>query len=402
MKVMFINTVCGSGSVGRLVTGLMDALSERGIPSLAAYGQRTAPEGYDTFRIGSTPEIYLHGALCRITDRHGLYSGNATRRLVRRIREYDPDILHLHNVHGYYVNIRILFDYLRREFSRKPGKRIVWTLHDCWTFTGHCAHFSYIGCEKWKTFCRDCPQKEQYPRTFLMDGSSPNYRLKKALFTGIPGVTLVTPSEWLREVVKDSFMRDYPVRVVPTGIDLTAFRPVQSDLREKYGIGNRPLLLGVANPWRERKGYGDFLELARRLQGSCVIAMVGLKKSQCRGLPSNVIGIGRVNGVQEMAEWYSAADLYVNLTLEDTFPTTNLESMACGTPVVTYAAGGSPESLTEETGRVVPCSDLEEAVKSIRELLSDGIDRKEACRKRAEEYSAGKRFREYLDQVYGL
>ncbi len=403
-KVLFINSIVGNGSTGRIITGLMDALEEKGIDSVCAYGRFGAPENYRIYRIGPKSDVYFHGVTSRITDRHGLYSRKVTERLLNFIREEDPDLIHLHNVHGYYVNIELLFKYLRNEYMKNPEHRIVWTLHDCWTFTGHCTHFAYIGCDRWKKEgCHNCPQKGQYPTSLLMDASKQNFRLKKELFTGIPALELVTPSFWLKEQVGESFLKDYPVHVVPTGIDLKRFRPLKSDLRSRYGIGDKLLLLGVANPWRERKGIDDFMEMAKRLGDSAVIVMIGLKPKQMKNLPENVIGIGHTDSVEEMVQWYSTADIFVNLTLEDTFPTTNLESMACGTPVITYETGGSPEYLNPDTGIVVPVRDMDGIIRAIGDMRDR--DRKmtaASCRTQAEKYSAGIRFEEYLRTVYRL
>lgn len=401
-KVLFINSIVGNGSTGRIITGLMDALSAKGIESVCAYGRNSAPEGYRTYRIGSDMDVNIHGVLSRITDRHGMYSAGVTKKLIEFIRSEDPDLIHIHNVHGYYVNVRMLFKYLKDEYMKKAGHRIVWTLHDCWTFTGHCTHFAYIGCDKWKAEgCHDCPQKRQYPASFLMDSSKRNYIDKKALFTGIPETELVTPSRWLKDEVQKSYLKDYPVHVVPTGIDLKRFRCLDSDLRERYGIGDRLLLLGVANPWRERKGIDDFMEMAERLKNKAMIVMIGLKPSQMKNLPENVIGIGHTDSIEEMVQWYSTADIYVNLTLEDTFPTTNLESMACGTPVITYETGGSPESLTSDTGIVVPVRDMDGVLRAIEDMASrDAEKTARACRTQAEQYSPEIRFEEYLRTVY--
>ncbi|MBO6149128.1 MAG: glycosyltransferase [Lachnospiraceae bacterium] len=420
---MFINAVCGSGSTGRIVTGLMDALEEQGVETLAAYGRDTAPLEYNTYRIGSDLDVYVHGILSRITDRHGLYSKAATVALIDKIREFKPDILHLHNIHGYYINYKLLFDYIRNEYRG----RIVWTLHDCWAFTGHCSHFSYIRCDRWRTGCHNCPQKNEYPRSMLMDSSKFNYRLKKELFTGISKLELVTPSEWLLKVAAQSFLGEYPGQAVPTGIDLNTFKWRRSDIRKKYGVGEKPLILGVANPWRERKGYSDFLRLAREMGADYSFAMIGLRHKDMKGLPQNVIGIGHTDSLQEMVEWYSSADIYVNMTKEDTFPTANLEALACGTPVITYDAGGSPESLNDSCGRVVPCGDIEAVKEAVLELLglpmahmgSSGTpekalaasaladenvayDLQQKCRERAELYSSKRRFAQYLEKVYRI
>ncbi|SFK95296.1 Glycosyltransferase involved in cell wall bisynthesis [Lachnospiraceae bacterium KH1T2] len=397
-KVLFINTICGTGSTGRLVTGLMDALNERGIDTMCAYGRWNAPKKYKTYRIGNNLDVIVHGMVSRITDRHGLYSTFATMRLIKEIKKYDPDVIHIHNVHGYYLNYKVLFKYLKT-----CNKRIIWTLHDCWSFTGHCSHFAYVECEKWRTECSRCPQLDQYPKSFLFDRSDKNYNLKKSLFTGIENLSIVTPSAWLAGMVKKSFLKEYPVEVVPTGINLARFKPRSSNLRERYDIGDRTLILGVANPWRERKGFDEFMKLAAELDDNYRIVMIGLKKKQLEGLAWNIIGIEKTDSVEEMAQWYSTADVYLNMTFEDTFPTTNLEAMACGTPVITYNVGGSPESLTSRTGIVVDPGDINGVKEAIQRVEGKNKEITERfCTAQAQEYSTKKRFEEYITKVYGL
>lgn len=404
-RVLFLNTVAGKGSVGRIVTGLSTALKERGSESLICLGRWDSPAGHEVYRIGNERDVYIHGVLSRLTDRHGLYSSDATKKLIEKIREYDPDIIHIHNVHGYYVNYQLLFSFLKNEYAMKEGHRIIWTLHDCWTFTGHCVHFEYAGCMRWKEGCHDCPEKKQYPASLLLDNSKDNYRLKKEAFNGIRNLTIVTPSEWLKDRVKESFLKEYPVITVPTGIDLNVFKEQKTGIRERYGIGEKTLLLGVANPWRERKGFDDFLKLADAAGDNTVIAMVGLNKSQVSRASAhrNIITVMKTDSIREMAEWYSAADIYVNLTYEDTFPTTNLEAMACGTPVITYRAGGSPEALTEESGIVTEVGDIEGVLKAVRELKErDSKETAKSCVEQASRYSLDQMFRRYLVDVYGL
>ncbi len=403
-KILMLNTVAGRGSVGRLITGLSFALKKVGHEPYIAFGRGDAPMGLASYRVNNNADVIIHGVMSRLTDRQGLYSSNATRKLIEIIRGAEPDIIHLHNIHGYYVNYEILFSFLKNEFV-KGGGSVVWTLHDCWSFTGHCVHFEYAGCDRWKTKCFNCPEKNQYPASLLMDSSRSNYERKRRAFTGVPGLTLVTPSGWLKDRVKESFLREYPVEVVPTGIDTEQFKPEESNIRERFGIGDRTLLLGVASPWRERKGFDDFLRLSGEIDENTVIAMVGLNRKQLDKARSlkNIIPVMKTDSVRELAEWYSAADYYVNLTLEDTFPTTNIEAMACGTPVITYRSGGSSESLTENTGRVVDKGDTGAVLRAVSEL--SGMDREERrrrCLERAAEYSMDKRFFEYIEGVYRL
>lgn len=405
-KVLMVNTVCGTGSVGRLMAGLYRTLEDYGYECIAAYGRGEAPPDIRGYRIGTDTDMYIHGVMSRLIDRHGFYSGRATEDFIAMVKEYDPDIIHLHNIHGYYLNIQILFDYLK-----KCGKKIIWTLHDCWSFTGHCSHFEYIGCNKWLSGCYKCEQLKEYPKSFGVDNSKANYEDKRRLFTGIPDMMLVTPSEWLKEKVSQSFLREYPVTVVPTGIDLSSFYPYQettdSDnlifrIKNSLELRNKVILLGVANPWRDRKGLIQFSLLEKSLTDRYAIILVGLNDRQISELPPGIIGLRKTDSIEELVALYSMADIYVNLTLEDTFPTTNLEALACGTPVITYKAGGSPESIDNTCGEVVERNSIQGIVAAIDKILSSSGQcyTKEMCLRRAQLYSKEYRFLEYIQHVY--
>ncbi|MCR5420142.1 MAG: glycosyltransferase [Lachnospiraceae bacterium] len=405
-KVLLVNTVCGTGSVGRLVVGLYHTLEAYGYECLVAYGRGEAPEDVRAYRIGTDTDIYVHGAMSRLNDRHGFYSRKATLDFVAMIKEYDPDIIHLHNIHGYYLNIEVLFNYLK-----KCNKKIIWTLHDCWTFTGHCSHFEYIGCTKWLNGCYKCEQLNEYPKSFGVDNSKRNYEEKRRLFTGIEDLMIVTPSEWLKDKVSQSFLREYPVVVVPTGIDLMQFYPYKEvmsednlifNIKNQLSIRNKIILLGVANPWRDRKGLLQFGLLEKTLSDRYAIILVGLNDKQLQNLSPNIIGLNKTDSVEELAALYSMADIYVNLTLEDTFPTTNLEALACGTPVITYKAGGSPESLDDTCGEVVERNSIQGIVAAIDKIMSlKGQNyTSEMCVRKAQLYNKEYRFLEYIQHVY--
>ncbi|MCR5651461.1 MAG: glycosyltransferase [Lachnospiraceae bacterium] len=395
-KVLFINSIVGTGSTGRLVSGLCGMLSKKSIDSIVCYGRGKADDGIQTFRIGRDMDVYIHGALSRITDRHGLYSDAATKTLLKVIDSFEPDLIHLHNLHGYYLNYRTLMEDLK-----KRSVPVIWTLHDCWTFTGHCTHFEYAGCSKWKEEgCHDCTELKEYPKSVFKDASKENFLLKKELFTGFKDLQIVTPSKWLEERVKESFLSGYETTVIPTGIDLGIFKPADSDIKKRKGLENKKVILGVANPWRDRKGLDEFIKLAGILPEEYRIVMIGLKKSQLSLIPDNVTAVEKTESIQEMAEWYNSAEVFLNLTREDTFPTTNIEALACGCPVITYAAGGSPESLDESCGRVVQTDDL----KKVEELIKDSSwrdqDIRENCRKRALNYDRDKRYLQYYEECY--
>ena len=341
MKVLMINSVCGIRSTGRICTDIAEELEKQGHDVKIAYGRETVPEKYQKYavRIGTDLDVKLHGIKTRLFDRHGFGSKRATKKFIKWVEEYDPDVIHLHNLHGYYINIKILFDYLK-----KANKKVVWTLHDCWAITGHCTHFSLASCEKWKTACNCCPNKKEYPKSKLFDNSKKNYICKKSLFTGIKNMVVVTPSEWLKDLVKQSFLADYEVKCIHNGIDLDIFRPTESDFKKCNALEDKKVVLSVSSVWNERKGFYDVIKLAELLPDYRVV-IVGVDEAQKSELPCNIIGITRTNNVVELAEIYSAADVFVNLTYEDNYPTVNLEALACGTPVITYKTGGSVESV---------------------------------------------------------
>lgn len=365
MKVLQINSVCGIRSTGRICTDLAEILESHGHECKIAYGREHVPEKYEKYahRIGSNRDVLIHAFFSRIFDNSGFMSKRATKKFVKWIREYNPDIIHLHNIHGYYINIEVLFKFLK-EFN----KPVVWTMHDCWAFTGHCSHFDYVGCSKWQDGCHNCSQKKEYPSCLLMDGSKRNYKKKKELLEIGKDLTIITPSLWLAGLVRQSFVGENNVEVINNGIDLSIFRPVESNFKNKYKIQDKKMLLGVASVWNDRKGFDTFLKLAEKIDKNTVIVMVGVNDSQLKILPENIIGIKRTNSTEELAKIYSAADVFINPTMEDTFPTTNLEALACGTPVITYKTGGSVESITDECGIVVSKGDIDGILKCISEL----------------------------------
>ncbi len=391
MKVLQINTVCGTGSVGRITTDIVHALEAQGDEGLVAFGRRSTPEDVPAWRFGTNLDMGFHVLHTFLKGEHGFASKGQTKRLIKKIEEYDPDIIHLHNIHGFYLDVEELFRYLKTA-----GKPVVWTLHDCWSFTGHCAHFDYIGCMKWKTGCGDCPQyRTVYPYALFKDNTASNHRRKKAAFTGVSSLTVVTPSRWLAGYARQSYLGEYPVEVIPNGIALDKFHPVEKGLRDRLGFTGKYILLGVASMWEERKGYAYFEQLADRLPEEYQIVLIGLSKRKMKSLHPKIHGVMRTNSMEELAEYYSMADAYVNTTLEDTFPTTNLEALACGTPVITFATGGSVESVDESCGKVVKKGDIEELEKAIRSM-HDEPEKREACLRKASHYDKNERFQDYL------
>ena len=362
-RLLLINSVCGIGSTGRICADIAREYEAEGYEVRIAYGRKgTVGEGAEKYavRIGSDLDVRLHGLYTRITDKHGLGSVRATKKFLKWADEYDPDVLWLHNIHGYYINYELLFDWIKS----RPQMEVKWTLHDCWAFTGHCSHFTYVKCDKWKTGCKNCPQKKEYPASACLDNSENNYLRKKQAFCGVNNLTLITPSHWLEGLVKQSFLKEYAVEVIYNTIDKTVFKPTPSDFRQKHGIrDDQVMILGVSSIWNVRKGFHDFLMLSKQLfeknGDKYRVVLVGLTEEQQRTLPKDIIGLTKTDSKEELAEIYTAADIFVNTTYEDTFPTVNLEAEACETRIVTYDTGGCRETITREDSTVIPTSDME-------------------------------------------
>lgn len=358
MKVLQINTFSYKAA-GNIMMNLHKAMLEQGIDSYVAWGRGRKAENNHEYYMNDDFGIKLHGIYTRITDKHGFGSSSSTKKLLSWIDSINPDIIHLHCIHGYYINIELLFNYIREK-----NKKVIWTQHDCWAFTGHCAYFDAINCTKWKSGCYDCKQLNTYPASIIRDNSEWNWSKKKELFTGL-NLTIVTPCNWLKNLVKQSFLGDYPIRVIHNGIDTNVFKPTQSDFKAKYGIEEKKIILGVAGEWSERKGLRDFVKLNEIInKDEYVIVVVGVTDKQLKELPSDIIAITRTENVYELVEIYSATYVYFNPTYEDNFPTTNLEALACGTPVITYNTGGSPEFI-DDSKCVIEKGNIE----SVRNIL---------------------------------
>lgn len=327
-----------------------------------------------------------------ITGLNGCLSAFSTLKLLCKINAAAPSVIHLHNLHGSYINLPLLFRYIKKK--KIP---VVWTLHDCWSFTGCCPYFDMVGCDKWQTGCRSCAQYREYPKS-LFDNSRFMYRLKRKWFTGVDNMTLVTPSDWLADLARRSFLKDYPVKTINNGIDLSVFKPSSSDFRLEHGIGSKHIVLGVAFDWGRRKGLDVFIELARRLNGERYqIVLVGTDDKTDRQLPNNIISIHRTENQAQLAEIYSAADVFVNPTREENFPTVNMEALACGAPVITFETGGSPEILDATCGSVVPRDDVDAMEKEILRVCEAAPYSKAACTARARRFDRDARFDEYIE-----
>lgn len=396
MKVLQINTIVNKGSTGRIAEEVGLLLTKYKHDCLIAYGRSSNISMNKSIKIGSQLGVYFHVIKTRLLDKHGLASSRATLGLIDEIRLFNPDIIHLHNIHGYYLNYRILFG-----FIQKLGIPVVWTLHDCWAFTGHCAYFSYINCDKWKTECFRCPNLGEYPSSILFDNSKSNYNLKKKSFTAIANLYLVPVSNWLSQILEQSFFKNMNKVVIHNGIDVTTFKPtvITQSFLTKYSLSDKFIVLGVASDWSRRKGLDEFVRLYKLLDANVQIVLIGLNKKQINKLPLGIKALERTDNIEELVQFYSVADVFVNPTFEDNYPTTNLEALACGTPVITYNTGGSPESLTSDTGIVVEQGDILALHSAILCVKNKGKNfYLNSCRNHATaNFNKDDRFKEYIN-----
>jgi len=393
MKVLQINTTVNFSSIGRIAEDIGKVLMKNGHQSYIAFGRGNRPSASELIRIGNKVDVYLHVLQTRLFDNHGIASVSATKKLIQEIEKINPDVIGLHNLTGYYINIEILFDYLNAR--QIP---VLWTLFDCWAITGHCTYFDVIGCEKWKIQCNHCPNLNDYPLTWC-DNSKRNFRIKKELFTKNKNLHLLVNSNWLEAYVKQSFLKDIPVHVTPSAIDIEVFKCQESNILNEYGLNGKKVLLGCASDWVERKGLKDLVQLSQIVGNEYRVVVIGVTKKQQANLPESVTGIQRTENINQLAAWYSSAFAFVNPTYQDNFPTTNLEALSCGTPVVTYNTGGSPEAIDQHTGRVVEKGDVQGLASAIDDLsLVDRNVLRQNCRDRAEKlYDKNKQFMEYLN-----
>lgn len=391
MRIFQINAV-PYGSTGRIMLQIAQLLEQQGHEAMCTTGftwqKCTYPKHFIT---SSLIEKTWHMTMARLTGLNGCFSVLATCRLLKRLKSFRPDVIHLHNLHCWYVNLPMLFGYIK-----KHEIPVVWTFHDCWPITGHCPHFTLSGCQKWKTGCQSCSSYHGYPEC-LFDDSKAMWRRKKNWFTGVKHLTIVPPSQWLKDLIKQSYLQDYPVQVIHNGIDPNVFFPTDSDFRQKHHCQEQYLLLGVAFDWNHSKGLDVFIELSKRLPAQFRIVLVGTNEELDKTLPETIISIHRTSSPQELAQIYSAVDLFVNPTREDTFPTVNMEALACGTPVLTFRTGGSPEIPDQHCGSVVRVDDLDALEQEILRIAKDAPYSKEACLRRAASFCKDDRYREYIE-----
>lgn len=396
MRVVQINGGA-KGSTGKIMMGIAEVARAQGHEVMCASPitttNRDAGEGCGYYRIGTFNSRRVNVALARITGFNGCFAWFETYKLLKKIDEFKPDIIHLHNLHDSYINLSMLFSYIK-----KHNAPTVWTLHDCWSFTGQCPHFTIVKCDKWKVGCHNCPQYKEYPAS-LYDNAKKMWQLKKKWFTGVKNMTIVTPSEWLAGLTRESYLKQYPIEVINNGIDLNVFKPTHSNFRKQYGIpGDKYIVLGVSFAWGYRKGLDCFVEMAEILGERYQIVLVGTDDEIDKNLPHNIISIHRTQNQKELAEVYSAADVFVMPTREENYPTVNMEAIACGTPVVTFDTGGSPEMLDDKTGIVVEANDIKATVKAIKDICEKKkCDDEEYIVAYSKKFDKQDKFVEYID-----
>lgn len=393
--VLRVNT-----STGRIMQEIGELAMQHGWRSCIAYSK--GRDGIkscqsEVIPVGNKWSTIWHGLETRLFDRHGLASNEATRLFVKQIQELKPDVIHIHNIHGYFLNYQILFDFLAQ--SNIP---VVWTVHDCWLYTGHCYYYSYAGCNKWQTGCGHCPQKKEFPASWLIDRSHQNYEDKKQAFTSLPldQLTIVPVSEWIREEMQHSFFQNNQFHVIHNGINTNIFNIYNPEqVKQKYGLNGKHILLGVASIWSREKGFDDCIQMADLLHPDEMLVLVGVRPEQQKRLKKNMLGIPRTENIHQLAELYAAADAFINPTWQDNYPTVNLEAIACGTPVVTYRTGGSIEAITDQTGFIVPQGNVKEMLEAARLISQRGkAYYQQPCRTYAlENFRKEDRYQDYLD-----
>jgi glycosyltransferase involved in cell wall biosynthesis len=389
LKILHINSG-NFGSTGSIMMNISETAQKKGHTSYVSYANsRTNNKKKidNGILIGSVIERNVHLKLAYHTGLNGSFSVLSTKRFLQKVEEINPDIIHLHNLHNCYINLKLLFDYIK-----KKEINVVWTLHDCWAFTGQCPHFTMAKCEKWKTQCHECPQYKEYPAS-KTDMTKKMYTFKKEWFNGVKNLTIVTPSQWLANKVNQSFLKEYPVKVINNGIDLNIFRPITSDFRNEYKLYDRKIILGVANPWSKGKGLDIFIELARRLDESYKIVLVGLSSEQIKNLPYNILGLPKVNSTQELVGIYSSADYFINPSIEETMGLVTVESIACGTPAIVSSFTAVPEMLNSESGVIIENYSVEDFYNAIK----SNIDfKQENLLKWAKSFEMKRKYKEYI------
>lgn len=388
MKVVQINSTCGVGSTGKICVSISKLLSDENVENYILYTSGTS--GYPLgIKCSGTVYKKIQALKSRVLGNYGFNSGKATKKIIAELKHVEPDIVHLHNIHGHDCNLEMLFKYLKGS-----NVKVIWTFHDCWAFTAYCTYFDEVYCEKWKIECKKCPQRKKY--SWLFDRSTELFKKKKNLFSGID-MTIITPSKWLADKIKESFLAEYEVKIINNGIDLSFFNLTESKYKEKNKMEDKKMVLGVSFEWEKRKGLDVFIELSKRLPENYQIVLVGTNETIDELLPDNIISVHRTQNQKELAEIYTAADVFVNPTREENYPTVNMEAIACGTPVVTFRTGGSPEIIGENCGAVVEKNDIDAMEKEIIRICEEKPYSPQICAEYAKRFDKDICFKKYLE-----
>lgn len=396
MKVLFINTVFERSSTGRIIHDICVRLRQQGHDSMVIYGRYPVQSEFPSMCFNSKIENILHGVNTRLFDRHGFGPKATTKKIIETIKHYQPDIIHLHNIHGYYVNIKLLF-----QFLKQMDLPVVWTVHDCWPYTGHCVYYDYIGCDKWKTECCQCPKKREYPASYGIDNSKRNYNQKRELFNSIPNLTLVAVSDWLKEQLGMSFLKHHRIQRIYNGIDQTVFRPIKTDIKKRMGLEGKKVFLAVSDGWSERKGKNLLYQFTDYLNPDEVLIMVGLSEKDLKSCPKQLLGMGRTENLQQLVELYSAADIVLNPSYEETFGMITAEALSCGTPVIVSNATASPELVNSTCGRIIEKGNISDLRMTV-DLLLENTPTKEQCLNRAKMFNSEIVYQEYINLYHSL
>ena len=372
MRILQINVVCGHGSTGVIAVEIAELLEQNGHECYIAYGQGTTTYK-KSYKIGSRIESLLHSLIfSRILGMQGFGSIWATKRLVRWIEKINPDLIQLQTLHCHFLNLPILFKYLK-----KKGKPVVWSIHDCYSFTGKCTHFTVSGCRRWETGCHDCPQLHTSgAKTYFFDQTARLYNIKKRLFTSLDDLTLISCSNWLKSELQHSFFKEKPINMIYNWIDCAKFKPIHDNsIYESYGIDpSKKYLIGVSAVWDPKQSrYQDALRLAEILPEEYQLVLVGklVGKVESR---KNVCQIPYVNGVEELSKLYSSAVAFVGFSVEDTFGKVIAEAMLCGTPAIVFDSTACPE-VVGDSGFVVPPHDVEGMLRCVRTIEEQGREK---------------------------
>ncbi len=386
MRVASINTVAEiSNAPGRIMTDIGAAVLNNGGEVFIAYGRGEGCNIASSYKIGDTFDFIKHTSLSRIFDSEGLHSRKATMKLIQRLERFSPEIIHLHNIHGHYINYKILMQWLNA--TNIPA---VWTMHDCWAFTGHCAYYSANKCNKWKdSSCRDCKFKKSYPRSIIYSKSERNFARKSTAFKSLNNLSIVAVSQWLADEIRQSFLGDYPIKVIPNGINTEVFKPYPSTIGKKHRI------IGAAANWRENKNIDFFNRLASKLPDDYEIALAG--DIPCK-IDKKIISVGKIIDNAELAKFYSTGNVFINSSREETFGMTTIEAMSCGVPVIVNNVTAIPETIAPGTGFAIDIDNIEHVLNTIEKIRSSKEPMADACRRHVvENYPRERMVQNYLN-----